>query len=217
MPRVAANLLKSNRQQEKLMKRLNRMFMVMAGVAWMAGLGANNVLAQQDRPQRGNFDPAEMQQRRMDNLKEQLEVKDDTEWNAIKPLITKVMDAQRAAMADRMRGAFRGFGRGGGQGGGGGGGAGFAAGAGGGGTAGDQGNGGGRRFRGGFGGEPSPEADALEKAVEAKASNSEMKAALAKYQEARKAKEAELAKAQNDLRKVLSVRQEAIATVNGLL
>src|SRR2546423_703328 len=115
MPRVAANLLKSNRQQEKLMKRINRMFMVMAGVAWMAGLGANNVLAQQDRPQRGNFDPAEMQQRRMDNLKEQLEVKDDTEWNAIKPLITKVMDAQRAAMAERMRGAFRGFGgRGGG-------------------------------------------------------------------------------------------------------
>jgi len=194
------------------------MFMVMAGVAWMAGLGANNVLAQQDRPQRGNFDPAEMQQRRIDNLKEQLEVKDDTEWNAIKPLITKVMDAQRAAMADRMRGAFRGFGRGGGQGGGGGGGgAGFGAGAGGGGNGGDQGNGGGRRFRGGFGGEPSPEADALEKAVEAKASNSEMKAALAKYQEARKAKEAELAKAQDDLRKVLSVRQEAIATVNGLL
>src|SRR5438876_4704923 len=139
MPRVAANLLKSNRQQEKLMKRINRMFMVMAGVAWMAGFGANHVLAQQDRPQRGNFDPAEMQQRRMDNLKEQLEVKDDTEWNAIKPLITKVMDAQRAAMADRMRGAFRGFGRGGGQGGGGGGGgAGFGAGAGGGGNGGDQ-------------------------------------------------------------------------------
>ena len=44
-----------------------------------------------------------------------------------------------------------------------------------------------------------------------------MKAALAKYLDARKAKEAELTKAQDDLRKVLSVRQEAIATVNGLL
>jgi hypothetical protein len=184
------------------MKKFNQWF-VIAGVAWMAGLGAGNVLAQQDRPQRGNFDPAEFQQRRMDALKEQMEVKDDTEWNAIKPLVQKVMDAQRAAMADRMRGAFRGMGmRGGG---------------GGGGTAsGDQGNGG-RRFRGGPGGEPSPEADALEKAVEAKASNSEMKAALAKYLEARKAKEADLAKAQDDLRKVLTVRQEAIATVNGLL
>src|SRR5438045_2086566 len=118
------------------------------------------------------------------------------------------MDAQRAAMGDRMRGAFRGFGgRGGGPGG---------PGGPGGGAAGDQNNGGGRRFRG-FGGEPSAEADALEKAVEAKASNSEMKAALTKFIEARKAKEAELARSQDDLRKVLSVRQEAIATINGLL
>ena len=44
-----------------------------------------------------------------------------------------------------------------------------------------------------------------------------MKEVLAKYLEARKAKEAGLAKAQDDLRKVLTVRQEAIATVNGLL
>jgi hypothetical protein len=133
-----------------------------------------------------------------------MEVKDDSEWNAIKPLVQKVMDSQRAVFADRMRGAMRGFG--GGRGGGGGGGA-------------DQGggdNGGGRR-RGGFGGEPSPEAQALEKAVESKASASETKAALSKYLEARKAKEADLAKAQDDLRKVLTVRQEAIATVNGLL
>jgi hypothetical protein len=181
------------------MKKFNKWF-VIAGVAWMAGLGAGNVFAQQ----RGNFDPAEFQQRRMDALKEQMEVKDDSEWNAIKPLVQKVMDSQRAVFADRMRGAMRGFG--GGRGGGGGGGA-------------DQGggdNGGGRR-RGGFGGEPSPEAQALEKAVESKASASETKAALSKYLEARKAKEADLAKAQDDLRKVLTVRQEAIATVNGLL
>jgi len=188
------------------MKNINRWF-VIAGVAWMAGLGASNVFAQQ----RGNFDPAEFQQRRMDALKEQMEVKDDSEWNAIKPLVQKVMDSQRSVFADRMRGAMRGFGggRGGGAGGGGGGGA-----------AADQGggdNGGGRR-RGGFGGgEPSPEAQALEKAVESKASASETKAALSKYLEARKAKEADLAKAQDDLRKVLTVRQEAIATVNGLL
>ena len=171
----------------------------------MAGLGANQALAQ-DRA-------AEFQQRRMDNLKEQMEIKDDTEWKAIQPLVQKVMDAQRGAMADRMRGAMRGFGgRGGGPGGPGGGGNN---------NAGDNNNndqGGGRR-RGGFGGggEPSPEAAALEKAVEAKASNSEMKAALQKYIEARKAKEAELAAAQESLRKVLTVRQEAIATVNGLL
>jgi len=168
----------------------------------MAGLGASNAFAQ-----RGNFDPAEMQQRRMDALKEQMEVKDDSEWNAIKPLIQKVMDTQRTVFADRMRGAMRGFGggRGGGPGGPGGGG-------------GDQGgDNGGRRRGGGFGGEPSPEAQALEKAVESKASASETKAALTKYLEARKAKEADLAKAQDELRKVLTVRQEAVATVSGLL
>src|SRR5947209_12447910 len=126
VPRVAALcIFESNRQQKKLMKKLNRWFL-MAGVAWMAGLGASNALAEQDRPQRGNFDPAEFQQRRMDALKEQMEAKDDSEWNAIKPLVQKVMDAQRAVFADRMRGAMRGM-RPGGPGGFGGGGAGAGA------------------------------------------------------------------------------------------
>jgi hypothetical protein len=44
-----------------------------------------------------------------------------------------------------------------------------------------------------------------------------MKAALAKYIESRKAKQAELEKAQAALRAVLSSRQEAIAALNGLL
>jgi hypothetical protein len=40
---------------------------------------------------------------------------------------------------------------------------------------------------------------------------------VAKYREARKAKEAALTKAQDDLKKVLSVRQEAILVNNGML
>ncbi len=44
-----------------------------------------------------------------------------------------------------------------------------------------------------------------------------MKAALERYQAARKVKLADLEKAQDDLRKVLTARQEAIATLNGLL
>jgi hypothetical protein len=84
-------------------------------------------------------------------------------------------------------------------------------------------------FRGGFGGrrgggpggggtQPSnPEADALQKAIDAKASNAELKAAVTKFVETRKIKQAELEKAQTDLRKVLTVRQEAIATSMGLL
>jgi len=126
----------------------------------------------------------------MDRLKEQLEVKDDAEWKAMEPLVTKVMDAQREANATRIRG-----GRGGGGGGFGGGGGG-----------------------GGFGGaEPPPEQTALQTAIESKASNADIKAALTKYREARKVKEAALTKAQDDLRKVVSVRQEAILVTNGIL
>ena len=44
-----------------------------------------------------------------------------------------------------------------------------------------------------------------------------MKAALAKYQESRKAKQTDLETAQANLKKVLSVRQEAILTAQGLL
>jgi hypothetical protein len=181
------------------MRRMTQMLAI-AGVACVASFGSNKASAQQDNGGRRGFDPAraqEFQQRRMDRLKEELEVKDD-EWTALQPLIQKVMDAQRAVLADRMGGMFRG-GRGGGDTNGGG----------------DNAN----RRRGGFGGlgEPSPEAEALQKAIEGKASNSEMKAALAKYQESRKAKQTDLDTAQTNLKKVLSVRQEAILTAQGLL
>ena len=59
--------------------------------------------------------------------------------------------------------------------------------------------------------------EALQKAVESKAPADELKAKLAKLREARKEKEAALEKAQEDLRKVLSVRQEAAAVLAGLL
>jgi hypothetical protein len=78
------------------------------------------------------------------------------------------------------------------------------------------GRGGGPGGPGGFG-EANPAADALQKAIDAKASNAVTKAALDKYLADRKAKQAALEKAQADLRKVLTPRQEAIATLNGLL
>jgi len=149
-----------------------------------------------------NMSPEERQQERMNQVKEELEVKDDAEWKIIQPLVQKVEDARRQVMADRMSGMMRRFSRGGGDNGGG------------------DNNGDRRRNRGGGGGffgDPSPESESLKKAVDGKASNSEMKAAIAKFMEARKANEAALLKAQDDLRKVLSVRQEGIATLNGLL
>lgn len=139
----------------------------------------------------GNFDPAQFQQRMMERTKEQLEITDDTEWKALEPLVQKVMDARRETLA----GLGRGFGRGGRGGGG------------------D--NGGGNR--GGAFGTPSPEAEALQKAIDGKAPNAEIKAALAKFEQSRKAKLAALEKAQAELRKVLTPRQEAIAAMNGLL
>jgi len=178
--------------------------------ACMLALSATQLNAQDqgDRQQRrqggegggrgGNFDPAEFQQRMLERVKEQLEVKDDAEWKALEPLVTKVMEARRESMAYNLGGAMRGFGRGRGGGDGGGG-------------------GGGDRPRGGLFGDPAPEQEALQKAIDSKASNADIKAAVAKYRDAKKAKEAALTKAQDDLKKVLSVRQEAILVNNGTL
>jgi hypothetical protein len=182
--------------------------LVMAGTAIVMCLGATQIVAQDNsadsgksgRSGRGNFDPSQFRERMMEGFKERLEIKDDADWKALQPLIEKVMDAQRAVISDRIRGAF---GRGGRPPGGDNNGSG------------DQ--GGRRSSRGGFGGEPSAEAEALQKAIDGKAPNSELKAAIAKFVESRKDKQAELEKAQAELRKVLSVRQEAIATVSGLL
>jgi hypothetical protein len=138
----------------------------------------------------GNWDPAQMRQRMMDRMREQFGVKDDTEWKLISERIEKVSDARRETAGRGMGMMFGGGGRGGGQGGGG---------------------------RGGFGGEPIPEQDALQKAVESNAPADEIKTKLAKYREAMKAKEAKLVKAQDELKQVLSVKQEATAVLMGLL
>lgn len=162
-------------------------------MAAVLSLGLNQGLAQPDNqgpPRR--FDPAQMRERMMTRLKEQMEITDDTEWNAIQPLVQKVMDARMATMGGMGRGMF-GPRRGGDNGG-------------------DQG-----QRRGPFGQQPSPEAEALQRAVDSKASTAELKAAIAKYTAYRKAKQADLEKAQADLRKVLTARQEAIATLDGLL
>ena len=68
-----------------------------------------------------------------------------------------------------------------------------------------------------FGAEPNPDVEALQKAVEGKASSDELKSKVAKLRDGMKAREAKLANAHEDLRKLLSVRQEAIAITIGLL
>lgn len=145
---------------------------------------------------RGRFDPAEFQKRVMDGIKEQLGFKDD-EWTAVQPLVQKVLDLRR----ETLIGGFsfsRIFRRPGSEG-----------------SSSSQ--------RSGSEGNrspwftPSPEAEALQKAIDDNAPAAQVKAALERYRASKKEKEAKLAAAQEELRKVLTARQEAQATLMGLL
>ena len=165
----------------------------MACFAVLMSLAVSEARAQQGFGEFGNFDPAAIQKRIMDSYREQLEISDDAEWKVIEPRVQKVMEAQReAGFGGSIGGIMRAFGRGqqGGQ------------------------RGGRSNF---LGSGPGPEEQALQKAIDAKASSAELKAALEKVAAARKQKQANLEKAQTELRQLLSVRQEANATLAGLL
>jgi hypothetical protein len=180
---------------------------VICGVAAALCLGAGSLSAQdtnsssnavtpgnnnnggQERRGRGNFDPAQFQQRMMDNVRERLAFTNDTDWAAVQPLVQKIFDARRDvgfAGMNLMR-----SGRGG-----------------------NGGDNGGRRnaFN-----QSTPEADALQKAIDDNAPSGQIKAMLEKYREAHKDRQAKLEQAQENLRKVLTVRQEAQAALLGLL
>ena len=185
-------------------------FKTIAIAAALAGSTATITQAQErQRP-----DPEEMRQRMSERMREQFGVTDDAEWKIIEGKIQKVTEARRAVGGGMGFGAMGGFSVRGGRGPGGGGG--DQAAGGGDGNRRRGGGGGGGGF-GGFGGEPSAEVQDLQKAVDAKASADEIKTKLAKVREARKANEAKLESAQEDLKKVLSVRQEAVAVMMGLL
>jgi hypothetical protein len=179
-----------------MMKQMNQVLAV-AGVAAALWLSTGYVAAQG----RGNFDPAQFRQRMMDRYKERLEVTSDAEWKIIEVRIEKVTTAQREARI-------------GGFGGPGGGGRGPRGGGGGDGAPADSGT---RTNRNSFFNADNPQADALQKALDGKASADELKGKLAKLRESMKEREANLAKAQDELRKVLSVRQEATSVMMGLL
>lgn len=183
------------------MKRLSYLLAV-AGIATglLAGMGTGMAQDRSNRGDRGrgNWDPEQMRQRMMDRVKDQLEITNEVEWRAVEPLVSKVLEARRENMATGIGAMGRGF---------------MGRGPTGGPPGGDRNADRGR----GFFGAPNAEAQALEKAIESKASNNELKTAMANYRAARKAKADALTQAQNDLRKVLSVRQEAIAVANGWL
>jgi hypothetical protein len=179
--------------------------------------------------QQGRPDPKRMHQMLMDRLRQQMEIKDDAEWKAISNRVTAVVQARMAlgggGGGPMMMGPPPGGGGFNGQPGQGGPPGGFTPPEGGGGPGGPGGGpegfngpgGGGPGGPGGFSRQNDPELDALRKAVEGKASNSELKTKLADLREARKKKQEALEKAQEDLRGVVTVRQEAILATMGLL
>ncbi len=186
--------------------------LILAGVALTCWLGSGTMAQAQQSTNRvqgqnfrnmdwQNMDPQEIQkmiqQRMMETFRERLEVTDDAEWKIIEERLSKVTQARMATMADG--GGMMGFGGMGGRGGPGGGGP-----------------PGGRGLQSLFG-QPSAESQALQQAIDSKASAAEIKSRLAKFQAARKEKQANLVKAQNELRQVLTPRQEAIAALMGLI
>jgi hypothetical protein len=178
--------------------------LVACGLAAVLGLGTGTLSAQNTTPppspdggnrqSRGNFDPAAMQQRMLDGIKERLAFS-DTDWSAVQPLVTKVLDATREVMANRMSMRRLSSSR----------------------SSDGNRSGGDRGNRPSFFGQPSPEFEALQKALDDKAPAAQVKAALDKFRESKKEKDAKLAAAQEDFRKVLTATQEAQATLLGLL
>lgn len=158
------------------------------------GGGGNNG---QDRR---NFDPAAMQERMMAGIRERMGVTNDEEWGLISQRLTKVMELRRTAGGGMGGMMFGGRGGPGGPGGPGG-------------QAPQGGDTRGSRFgRGG-----SPESEALQTALTDNLPDAEVKARLDRVRDVRKANEAKLAQAQEELRAVLTVRQEAMAVMVGLL
>ncbi len=154
---------------------------------------------------RGNFDPEQFKQRMLDRMKESLGLSDD-EMKALQPKIEAVQKLQA-----QVRGGARGFG-------------GFGGG------------GGMQRRRGGNGGggdatpaapttPPEPKSESEKKTQELQAlvdnkENTDVKAIKAKLQEVREIREkarGDLKKAQDELRELLTPKQEAQLVLMGIL
>ncbi|HVY69326.1 MAG TPA: hypothetical protein VHH73_05325, partial [Verrucomicrobiae bacterium] len=131
-------------------------------------------------------------------IRERLEITNDDDWKTIQPLIEKVQQAQREARVASLGGRRRANDNNGGS---------------------DPNGNNNRRNR--FNGEEglAPNADvlALREAVDSNAPVTDIKPKLAKVRALIKERQAALAKAQDNLRKALTPRQEAIAALMGLL
>jgi hypothetical protein len=131
-----------------------------------------------------------MQARMLSSLRERLEVPDDEEWKIISERLGKVVELRRSTIgtAGGIAAAFAGRGSPGGD------------------------NRGGRGRPAG-----NPEMSALQSAVRDKLPDAEIKSRLDRLRQSRRENETKLSQAQEELRAVLSIRQEAVAVVFGFL
>lgn len=149
---------------------------------------------QQDLLQQfSKMDPQQMQdavqQRLNSSLREQMSVTNDADWSLIEVKIAAVKKARTALMAYGRGMIGMGGGFGGGR------------------------NGGLQAMSG----QRSPELEALQQAVDSDTPAAQTRDLLAKFRAARKEKQVALAKAQDELRAVLTMRQQAVATLGRLL
>ena len=157
-----------------------------------------SVQAQQE--QRNRFDRGQFMERILERLREDLDASAG-EWSVLKPMIVKITEKQSAMRRAAGRGVFGAFG-GGGRGG----------------RGGD--NDGDRRGRDGRGsrgdGDSGSNVNSLREAVES-GDAAKIKKELASYRAAQKKQAAELKKAREKLREVVTLKQEAALVLWGLL
>jgi len=183
----------------------------LAGCLAGIGLGSTASLAQApvateatppgERRERRWPNAGEMRERMSTALREQFQVADDEEWRLIYERIERVAELRRSTGAGGPMGAAMAFRA--------------ARAAGGSGENPDAAVTGGGRAA--FAGRASPETESLVTALYANAPEAELRARLERLRAARKANEVKLVAAQDELRSVLNLRQEAIAVVAGLL
>lgn len=163
---------------------------ILAGVAF----GGASVQAQQE--QRNRFDRGQFMERILERLRENLGASVE-EWSVLKPMIVTITEKQSAMRRAAGRGGFGAFG--GGRGG----------------RGGDS--DGDRRGRDRRGDDDSASnTNRLREAVESGDAN-KIKKELAAYRASQKKRAAELKKAREELRKVVTLKQEAALVLWGLL
>jgi hypothetical protein len=140
------------------------------------------------RPSGGNWDPAQIQQRILDAIQERLGFTNEVEWDAVKPIVQKVIDTGREVIGGRLDPFGGSHSRGSSRGG-----------------------------PGGLFGQPSAERESLQKALDDNVPTGQIKDLIAKYKAAQKLKQARLEAAQADLKSILTTRQEAQALLLGLV